>query len=85
MTCWVVMPCTLVDKYQYLGGTCCLNIDSSSSLTAEAVVSSPTLVIIYQTVWCNLQEDHNLNTQCHMNLKTHEFSVCPQNRNSEFH
>lgn len=60
MTCWGVMPFTLVDKYQYPGVTCCLNIDSSFNLEVEAVVSSPSLVIIYQTAWCNLQEDHNL-------------------------
>jgi hypothetical protein len=57
MTCWGVMPCALVDRYQHLGGTCCLNIDSFSNLKFDAVDTSATLVIIYQTAWYNFQED----------------------------
>ena len=80
MTCWDVMPCSFVDRYQYLGGTCCLNLESSSILKIKAVVFSEIFVTVYQTAWCNFQEGHNLNIHCHRNLK--KFLVCPQIVNS---
>jgi hypothetical protein len=38
----------------------------------EAAVSFETLVLIHQTKWCHIPEDHNLKILCYENLKHRE-------------
>jgi hypothetical protein len=43
-----VTQCSVVDRYQHFGGTCCLNFEPSV-LKMEALGSSETLVSTYKT------------------------------------
>jgi hypothetical protein len=82
-----VMPCSLVDIYQYFEGMYCFHLQvetvnpvSSKQLTAmayslswrsEVVHFFKISVNIYQNTWCNISEDNTLCSHCHGNLRSH--------------
>jgi hypothetical protein len=75
---WDVAPYSLVDINQCFRGAYCFHHqDDESLLMMEAVRSFETLVIIYQTTWCNIPEDCHLHSLCHENLKSHEDYCVP--------
>jgi hypothetical protein len=64
---WNVMPCSLVHRYQYYGGTSYLH-SQSSTLKIQAAVSPETLVSFYQTTRCHIPEGVNININSRENL-----------------
>jgi hypothetical protein len=64
-----VMPCNLVDKYQYFGESYCIHLEGSCTLKMNAAESSETLVSTYQTTRFHIQEHCNRNIQCQENVR----------------
>jgi hypothetical protein len=64
---WDVAPCSLVDVYQSLRGTCWWVI-----ALIEAAGTSETLVNFYQTTWRYNPEDSHLRTYRRENLKFYQ-------------
>jgi hypothetical protein len=59
---WKVAPPTLADVYPSFGEACYFHFRAKgySALKLEAERSSETLVNVYQTILCNLQENSNV-------------------------
>ena len=59
--CVCVMPCHLVDRYQYSQEPVAAIFSAGkATLKMKAPYSSKTLVPVYQTTWCNKQEGWNI-------------------------
>jgi hypothetical protein len=69
---WLVMPCGLVDKYQYFEGK--LLPPSQLRMKIEVICSSKTLISTYKYIWC-YKLDHHRHLYCCENLKSHQWSM----------
>jgi hypothetical protein len=66
---WDVAPCSLVDIYRRFRGVYCLH--HQGDLMMEAVITSETSIIFYETTRRNIPEDGHLDTRRRENRKSH--------------
>jgi len=59
---WIVMLCSVVIRYQSLGGSCCLHLQCEVEVEAEAASSSSQMMVPYHnTKQCHNPEDLDFN------------------------